>query len=120
METASKEPKGGLELNAEIVKDLLVRFVRDETQSAGFRKGIIGVSGGVDSAVSAYLAAEALGPENTVAVIMPYRSSSPQSLSDAKLVERSWGSDPKSSISPLWWMPIAVSGRPRTGCAAAT
>ena len=91
METASKDPKEGLELNADIVKDLLVRFVRDETQSAGFRKGVLGVSGGVDSAVSAYLAAEALGPENTIAVIMPYRASSPQSVTDADLVVKKLG-----------------------------
>jgi NAD+ synthase len=91
VETASKDPKGGLELNADIVRDLLVRFVRDETQSAGFQKGVIGVSGGVDSAVSAYLSAEALGRENTIAVIMPYKASSPQSVSDAKLVVKKLG-----------------------------
>lgn len=91
METASKDSKGGLELNADIVRDLLVRFVRDETQSAGFQKGVIGVSGGVDSAVSAYLSAEALGRENAIAVIMPYKAGSPQSLSDAKLIVKKLG-----------------------------
>jgi NAD+ synthase len=91
VETASKDSKGGLELNADIVRDLLVRFVRDETQSAGFQKGVIGVSGGVDSAVSAYLSAEALGRENTIAVIMPYKAGSPQSLSDAKLIVKKLG-----------------------------
>jgi NAD+ synthase len=91
VETASKDSKGGLELNADIVRDLLVRFVRDETQSAGFQKGVIGVSGGVDSAVSAYLSAEALGRENAIAVIMPYKAGSPQSLSDAKLIVKKLG-----------------------------
>jgi NAD+ synthase len=69
-----------------MVKDLLVRFVRDESKNAGFHRGVIGVSGGVDSAVSASLTAEALGKENTIGVIMPYKSSSPKSVEDAKLV----------------------------------
>ncbi len=91
METASKDAKGGLELNADLVRDLLVRFVRDETQSAGFQNGVIGVSGGVDSAVSTYLAAEALGRENTIAVILPYKTSSPQGVSDARVVAEKLG-----------------------------
>lgn len=91
METASKDATGELELNADIVKDLLVRFIRDETHSAGFQKGVVGVSGGVDSALSASLAAEALGRENAIAVIMPYKTSSPQSVSDAELVVKKLG-----------------------------
>jgi len=102
VETASKDRKGGLELNTDIVRELLVRFVRDETQSAGFAKGVIGVSGGVDSAVSAYLTAEALGRENTSAVILPYKASSPQSVSDAKLVVKKLGIRSEVvDISPL-------------------
>ncbi|MBM4159585.1 MAG: NAD+ synthase [Ignavibacteria bacterium] len=70
----------------DLVKELLVGFVRDETQSAGFQKGVVGVSGGVDSAVSACLASEALGKENTLGVILPYKTSSPQSVKDAQVV----------------------------------
>lgn len=86
MESVPKDPNGGLELNMDLVKELLVGFVRDETQSAGFQKGVVGVSGGVDSAVSACLASEALGKENTLGVILPYKTSSPQSVKDAQVV----------------------------------
>jgi NAD+ synthase len=52
----------------------------------GFSKAILGLSGGVDSSLVAYLAAEALGPENVIGVRMPYRTSSPESLEHAELV----------------------------------
>lgn len=64
----------------------LVEFLRRETAGRGFRRGIVAISGGVDSAVTAFLAARALGPENVVGVRLPYRSSSPESLAHAQLV----------------------------------
>jgi NAD+ synthase len=90
METAARHTED-LSLNTDIVKKLLVGFVRDETHNAGFKKGVIGLSGGVDSAVAAFLAAEALGKENVVGVIMPYKSSSPESRTDAELVAKHLG-----------------------------
>jgi NAD+ synthase len=90
MET-SGELKRSLALNVEIVRRLLVEFLRDECRSAGFEKAILGLSGGVDSAVVATLAAEALGRENVRGVIMPYRTSSPQSRTDAELVAKKLG-----------------------------
>jgi NAD+ synthase len=63
-----------------------VEFLRDETRTAGFSRAVIGLSGGVDSAVVAALAVEALGRENVGAVLMPYRTSSPSSRADAELV----------------------------------
>ena len=86
METNQPESSNGLSLNAVMVRDLLVKFLRDETKNAGFHRGVVGLSGGVDSAVSAFLTAEALGKENTIAVLMPYRSSSPKSVEDARTV----------------------------------
>ena len=85
METGAGR-EGNLSLNTDIVRKILVNFLRDETHNAGFKKALLGLSGGVDSAVCAYLAAEAMGAENVRAVIMPYRSSSPQSEIDAKQV----------------------------------
>jgi len=84
METSG--PPSDLSLNNATVRSLLVGFLRDEAQKAGFVRGVIGLSGGVDSALTAYLAAEALGKENVLGVMMPYRTSSPESLSDARLV----------------------------------
>jgi NAD+ synthase len=86
VETNSPEQLDGLELNTDVVRNLLVHFVKDESKGAGFEKGVIGVSGGVDSAVSAYLTAEALGKECTYGIIMPYKSSHPKSVADATLV----------------------------------
>jgi NAD+ synthase len=80
-----------LSLNMEHVRRLLVQFVQDEIQAVGFSKAIIGLSGGIDSAVSAFIAAEALGPQNVLAVLMPYRTSSPESVADAEVVVNQLG-----------------------------
>lgn len=75
-----------LDINAPLVEQWLVQFIRDEMARRGFTKAVIGLSGGVDSAVTTYLAARALGPANVLAVRMPYRSSSSDSLAHAQLV----------------------------------
>jgi len=85
METGGRQ-KQDLSLDTGVVRKLLVNFLRDECVNAGFRKGVLGLSGGVDSAVVAYLAVEALGRENVRALIMPYKSSNPQSRADAEIV----------------------------------
>jgi NAD+ synthetase len=69
-----------------LTADWLTSFLREEFERRGFRKAVLGLSGGVDSAVTAYLAAKALGPENVVAIRMPYKTSSPDSLAHAQLV----------------------------------
>ena len=76
-----------LGIDAELTRQWLVEFLRDEVQRRRkFEKVVIGLSGGVDSSLVAYLAAEALGPSNVLGVRMPYRSSSPESLAHAQLV----------------------------------
>jgi NAD+ synthase (glutamine-hydrolysing) len=80
-------PRDPLAINAELAQRWLVEFIRDEVRRRrGFEGVVIGLSGGVDSAVVAYLAAEALGKEQVTAVRMPYRTSSPDSLAHAQLV----------------------------------
>jgi NAD+ synthetase len=75
-----------LEIDAALVEGWLVHFLRDEMQRRGFQRAVVGISGGVDSAVTAYLAARALGKENVIGVRLPYRTSSPESLAHAQLV----------------------------------
>ena len=75
-----------LDVDAALVERWLVAFLRDEFTRRGFTKAIVGVSGGVDSAVVATLAARALGPENVIGVRLPYRTSSPDSLAHAQLL----------------------------------
>jgi NAD+ synthase len=72
-----------LTIHTGIARTMLTGFIRDQIEKAGMRRAVIGLSGGIDSALSAYLAAEALGPDNVLAVRMPYRTSSASSLEDA-------------------------------------
>src|SRR5512142_2664095 len=73
-----------LAINVELTRKILTGFIRSEVTRVGFSRAVVGLSGGIDSAVSCALAAEALGPENVLAVRMPYKSSSPDSLEDAQ------------------------------------
>ena len=76
-----------LAIDTELTQHWLREFIRDEVQRRRrFDNVVIGLSGGVDSALVAYLAAEALGAANVLGVRMPYRSSSPESLAHAQLV----------------------------------
>jgi NAD+ synthetase len=75
-----------LEIEPRLTEEWLVRFIQEEMGRRGFSRGVIGISGGVDSAVTAYLAARALGPQGVLGVRMPYRTSSRESLEHAQLV----------------------------------
>ena len=75
-----------LDLNLKEVHNELVEFLRESFKKAGFSKAVLGLSGGIDSALVAYLLRDALGKENVLAIMMPYKSSNPDSLNHAKLV----------------------------------
>ncbi|MBN1146344.1 MAG: NAD+ synthase [Anaerolineales bacterium] len=80
-----------LKINTDLARTILTGFIRSEIQRADFSRAVIGLSGGLDSTLSCYLAAEALGPENILAVRMPYKSSSPDSLQHAQEVIEALG-----------------------------
>lgn len=73
-----------LRLDAELTVELLTRALREEVEKTGFRRVILGVSGGIDSALALFLCARAFGQERVLAVCMPYRESSSSSLEDAR------------------------------------
>ena len=68
-----------MELDTELVRGMLVEFIQQTVADAGFERAVIGLSGGVDSATSCFLAAEALGKENVLALRLPYKTSAPDS-----------------------------------------
>lgn len=80
-----------LSIHTGLARKILTGFIRSEITRAGFSRAVLGLSGGVDSAVSCALAAEALGPQNVLAVRMPYKLSAPDSLADAQTVAEQLG-----------------------------
>ena len=84
--TAKRALLHRLDINTELATRILTGFIRDSITKAGMARAVIGLSGGIDSAVSAYLSAKALGAENVLALRMPYKTSSASSLSDAEAV----------------------------------
>ncbi len=75
-----------MNINTDLAQRILTGFIRDEIAKSGMKKTVMGLSGGIDSALSAYLSAEALGAENVLVVRMPYETSSSDSLDHAQLV----------------------------------
>ena len=78
-------------IDTDMVRKTLVDFIRNELNHAGFSRAVVGVSGGVDSAITCFLASEALGPENVLAIFMPYETTSTESRGHAALVIEATG-----------------------------
>ncbi|MDT9546798.1 MAG: NAD+ synthase [Chlorobium sp.] len=90
-----------LDLNYQLVEEILSSFLRNEIRKFGFQSLVLGLSGGIDSAVVCELAVRALGAENVLALKMPYRASSRESLEHAELmVERLSIRSEEYDISP--------------------
>lgn len=75
-----------LSINPSLVRNILVGFIHDEITRTGYSRAVINLSGGLDSAVSCTLATQALGPENVLALRLPYETSSADSLEHAQLL----------------------------------
>jgi len=80
-----------LAIDTDVARRVIAEFIRSQLRQAGFEQTVVGLSGGIDSALVAYLVAEAIGPERLHAVLMPYRASSPASRADAETVVAALG-----------------------------
>jgi len=103
-----------LAINTALARDILVGFVKSEVTRVGVTRAVIGLSGGLDSALSCALASEALGAENVLAVRMPYKASSRDSLEHAQLLIDQLGVQSKTieiteMVEPLFKLDPAIS-----------
>ncbi len=102
-----------LAIDTGVARRVIGGFIRGQLKQAGFERVVLGLSGGIDSALVAFLVAEAIGAERLLAVLMPYRSSSPASRADAEtVVDRLGCASEVVDISPMVDGYFGVEGRP--------
>ncbi len=75
-----------LAIDTNVARRLIAEFIRGQLRQAGFERAVLGLSGGIDSALVAFLVAEAIGADKLLCVMMPYKTSSPASQGDAEAV----------------------------------
>ena len=80
-----------LAIDTDVARRVIAEFIRGQLRQAGFEQALVGLSGGIDSALVAHLVAEAIGAERLHAVLMPFRTSSPDSRADAETVVAALG-----------------------------
>ncbi len=91
-----------LAIDTDVARRVIAEFIRGQLHQAGFERAVLGLSGGIDSALVAYLTAEAIGADRLLCVLMPYRTSSPSSQADAEEVVRRLGcASELVDISPM-------------------
>lgn len=83
---ASTIDNSSLAIHCPLVERIVVGFVKNEVERVGFHKVVLGLSGGIDSTLSAYIAAKALGPDNVCGVRMPYSTSSDETMNHGELI----------------------------------
>lgn len=103
-----------LNINTDVAHRILTGFIRSEVTRVGFQRAVVGLSGGIDSALSYTLAVQALGAENVLAVRMPYKGSSADSLEHAQLMIDQYGSHGETveitdMVEPLFAMDPAMT-----------
>lgn len=103
-----------LTINTDLAHEILTGFIKTEVTRTGLSKAVIGLSGGIDSALSCALATEALGKENVLAVRMPYKASSKESLEHAQLLIDQLGIQSKTieitdMVEPLFKLDAEIS-----------
>lgn len=89
--TLQSHARHGLRLDAALAEQILVRFIADAISKFGFTRAVVATSGGIDSALTCALAARALGPDNVLALMLPYRTSNPTSRGDAETLAQALG-----------------------------
>jgi NAD+ synthase len=91
-----------LAIDTGVARRVIGEFIRGQLRQAGFERAVLGLSGGIDSALVAFLTAEAIGAERLLCVLMPYRTSSPESLADAgEVVKRLGAPSEVVDITPM-------------------
>jgi len=103
-----------LTINTTLAREILTGFIKSEITRVGMTRAVVGLSGGLDSALSCALAAEALGAENVLAVRMPYKASSQDSLDHAQLLINQLGVPSKTieitdMVEPLFKLDPQIS-----------
>ncbi len=103
--TATTEPfelPVELAIDTHVARRVIGEFIREQLRQAGFERAVLGLSGGIDSALVAFLVSEAIGADRLHAVLMPYRTSSPASRADAETVASALGcSSEVVEITPM-------------------
>jgi NAD+ synthase len=107
-----------LAIDTDVARRVIADFIRGQLRQAGFERLVLGLSGGIDSALVAYLVAEAIGAERLLAVMLPYRTSSPASRGDAEAVVSALGCP--SEVIEITAMVDGYFGGPGTRGGAAT
>ncbi|NOH04319.1 MAG: NAD+ synthase [Chloroflexi bacterium] len=103
-----------LSINTDLARDILTGFIKSEIARVGMSRAIVNLSGGLDSALSCALAVKALGAENVIALRLPYRASSPDSLEHAQLLIDQYGIQSKTieitgMVEPLFKLDPEIS-----------
>jgi NAD+ synthase len=117
--TATTEPfelPAELAIDTDVARRVIADFIREQLRQAGFEQAVLGLSGGIDSALVAYLVAGAIGADRLHAVLMPFRASSPASRADAETVVAALGCS--SEVVEITAMVDGYFGSDETGGAA--